>query len=40
MELEEKDRNMCRSEIIGVSPETAKGEERICKEKLISELRV
>jgi hypothetical protein len=40
MGLEERDRKMCRSEIIGVPTENVKGEGRICKEKLVSELSV
>jgi hypothetical protein len=40
MELEERDRKICRSEIIGVPAEIVKGEKRICKEKLVRELSV
>jgi hypothetical protein len=40
MELVERDRKICRSEVIGVPTETVKGEEWICKEKLVRELSV
>jgi len=39
MELEERDRKMCRSEIIGVQSEIVKSEERLYK-KVVSELSV